>query len=136
MDTKTFDSSDLPVEETVEAEITRGSTGIRILLTLLFAVIWSVVESVLAVIVIFSLLWTLITRQGPPLRLRDFSNWLVSYSYRLWRYITYNEARVPFPFSELPVPMELPGELGLDDAEEVRQLLDRPPGEEDDGEPD
>lgn len=102
----------------------RGNTGIRILLTLLFAVIWGVVESVLGVVVLFSIAWALISRQAPPERLREVSNSLVAYSYRIWRYLTYAEPQVPFPFSEFPEPLEPIRELGDDEAPEVRGLLD------------
>ena len=123
MNANTIESSELPGEDMYESEITRGSTGMRLLLTLLFAVIWSVTETVLAVVVIFSIIWALITLQAPPERVREFANTLVSYSYRVWRYMTYNEAQVPFPFSELPQALEPPSALGHDDADEVRELL-------------
>ncbi len=114
------------VAESQPARVQRGSTGIRILLTLLFAVIWAVLESVLGLVVVFSLVWALIARQAPPERLREVSNSLVAYSYRIWRYLTYAEAQVPFPFSEFPEPVEPIGDLGDDAAPEVRGLLDSP----------
>jgi hypothetical protein len=60
----------------------------------------------------------------------------VSYSYRIWRYITYNEAQVPFPFSEFPAPLEPTTDLGHDDAVEVRELLGAPVEDEEEGEAD
>jgi hypothetical protein len=107
-----------------DERITRADTGLRILLTLLMAVIWGLVETALAVAVIFSIVWTLIVQQQPPSRLRQFTNRLVSYSYRLWRYMTYNEARVPFPFSDFPDEIEPPAALATDSAVELRELLD------------
>jgi hypothetical protein len=103
--------------------IARGSTGIRILLSLLFAVIWGVTESVLALVVVFSLMWTLITRQAPPERLRQLANRLVAYAYRIWRYLTYSEPGVPFPFTEFPDALEPTRDLGRDDASEVRDMI-------------
>ncbi len=82
-------------------------------------------ETVLAVVIVFGLLWTLITEQAPPPRVREFANRLVAYGYRMWRYMTYNEARVPFPFSEFPTAVEPPADLGHDEALEVRELLER-----------
>lgn len=130
MDTPTHRDHDLAFAES--EPIRRGSTGIRILLTLLFAVVWSVVETALAVLVIFSLAWALIAGEAPPQRVRDFSNRLVAYAYRLWRYMTYAEADLPFPFSEFPEALEDTSELGADEAPEVRRLLDRARQRQDD----
>ncbi len=86
----------------LEHEVDRADTGIRIALTLLFVLIAAVVESVLSVIVVFELLWTLITKQAPSPRVRDLANRIVGYYYRIGRYLTYNESRVPFPFTDCP----------------------------------
>lgn len=126
MNIDTAEGGELHSGETAEEEIARRDTGVRILLTLLFAVIWGVLETVLAAVVVFGLIWALLTEQAPPPRVREFANRLVSYGYRMWRYITHNEARVPFPFSEFPEAVEPPGDLGRDEAEQVRELLDRP----------
>lgn len=123
MDAHTFADAENPAQEEPAPRIERRDTGVRILLTVLFALIWGLVESGLALIVVFALVWALITRQAPPPRLREFSNRLVSYAYRVWRYLTQNEARVPFPFSEFPQPLEPPAELGGDAAEELHDEL-------------
>jgi hypothetical protein len=117
-----LDDEDLLVDD--DERITRADTLIRALLTLLMAVIWGLVETALAVAIIFSIIWTLIVQQPPPSRLREFANRLVSYSYRLWRYMTYNEGQVPFPFSDFPAELEPSGDLARDQALEVRELLD------------
>lgn len=93
-------------DEPGTGEIERGDTGVRILLTLLFAVVGSVLEAVLTVIVLFELLWTLVTRETPHDGLRDLANRIVSYYYRIGRYLTYNDARPPFPFAPFPDPLE------------------------------
>lgn len=123
MQAGSLDGMEEPSARDAGAGIERGDTGRRILLSLLFGLIWGLLEPVLGGIVVFALVWTLITRQPPPQRLREFSNRLVSYSYRIWRYLTYNEARVPFPFSDFPAPLEQPGELGSDRGEELRDEL-------------
>jgi hypothetical protein len=123
MNANTADPNEVAVSESPRLEIDRSDTGVRVLLTLLFAVIWGVMESLLAVIVIFSLIWSLITREAPPLRLRELSNRMVSYAYRIWRYITLNEARVPFPFTDFPDALEDPSELGSDRPSELHSLL-------------
>jgi hypothetical protein len=91
-----------------EIDIDPRDTGIRILLTLLFTIVASVLDTLLGVLVAFSVLWALITRQAPHPRLRSLANRIVSYGYRIARYITYNDAEVPFPFSDLAQPLEAP----------------------------
>jgi hypothetical protein len=89
-----------------EREIDRKDTGIRILLTILFVLIWGVVESVLGLIILFALLWALITKQPPAVGVRALANRIITYYYRIGRYLTYNESLVPFPFSDFPEALE------------------------------
>lgn len=89
-----------------ESEIDRKDTGIRILLTILFVLIAGLVESVLGLIVLFALLWALITKQPPGVGVRALANRIIAYYYRIGRYLTYNESLVPFPFSEFPEVLE------------------------------
>ncbi|MBW2316721.1 MAG: DUF4389 domain-containing protein [Deltaproteobacteria bacterium] len=91
-------------------EIDRGATGIRIALTLLFAIIARVVELLLTVLVLFELGFTLVTQQPPRHKIRDFANQVCTYLYRVTRYLTYNEAEPPFPFTDFPVALEAPTE--------------------------
>ena len=94
------------VDEYGEDEVDRGETGIRIALTVLFALIAAVLRTALGLIVIFELLWTLVTKLSPSPRLRDFANRIIAYYYRIGRYMTYNESRVPFPFTDFPAALE------------------------------
>jgi hypothetical protein len=91
-----------------EGEIDRKDTGIRILLTFLFVLIMGLIESVLGLIIVFALFWALITQQPPGLRVRAFANRIITYYYRVGRYLTYNEPLVPFPFSDFPEAIEEP----------------------------
>lgn len=92
-----------------QAEMDRGETGIRVLYTLLFWVITQVLITVLGFLVLFELIHVLITQRPPPERVREFANRAVSYFYRIGRYVTYNEAELPFPFAEFPAEIERPG---------------------------
>jgi hypothetical protein len=98
--------SSLDLEELEGEEISRGETGIRILLSLLFALVWSVVEMVLLALVVFELAFALITERAPGDRIRGFANRVVSYAYRIFRYLTYNDEVAPFPFSDWPSEIE------------------------------
>jgi Domain of unknown function (DUF4389) len=89
-----------------DGEIPRKDTACRIALTLLFVIAAGVVRTVLGLIVIFELLFTLITRRPPGTRVRELANRITTYYYRILRYLTYNESEVPFPFSDFPEPLQ------------------------------
>jgi len=89
-----------------DGEIPRKDTAYRIALTLLFAIVAGAMRTVLSLIVIFELLFALITRRPPGGRVRELANRITTYYYQLLRYLTYNESRAPFPFSDFPDPLE------------------------------
>jgi hypothetical protein len=95
--------------ETERDEIDRKDTGFRILYSLLFWVIMGAVEMVVGALVVFELLFALVTKQEPPERVRVFANRAIAYYYRIGRYLTYNEPDPPFPFSEVPTEIEPSG---------------------------
>lgn len=107
-----------------DGEIPRRETAHRIGLTLLFAVIAGAMRTVLGLIVIFELLFTLITRRPPGTRVRQLANRITSYYYQLLRYLTYNESRAPFPFSDFPEPLE-PDAFRVEDRDS--EVLEEPP---------
>ena len=116
-------------------EIDRRDTGFRIGLSVLFVIISEVLGSLLGLIVVFDLAVAMITRRPPSPRVRELANRILSYSYRIGRYLTYNESRVPFPFAEFPPAVEpedfRPNEteskaLGLRPAERRRDDDDDP----------
>ncbi len=92
-------------------EFERKDTGVRILLSLLYWIIMEVVKTALAVLVIFELIYTLITKTPPSERVRTFANRALSYHYRMLRYVTYNEPYRPFPLDEFPREVEPSGPL-------------------------
>jgi hypothetical protein len=92
--------------EVAQDEIERAQTGLRIALTVLFVLIGTVIESAIAVIVVFELAVTLATRRPPSRRVRELANRIISYYYRIGRYLTYNASRPPFPFSDFPEAVE------------------------------
>jgi hypothetical protein len=92
--------------EIEEGPIERGETGIRILYSLVFLVIVNVLETVLVTVVLFELLYTLVTKAPPADGVRRFANRAIAYFYRIARYLTYNGGNPPFPFSEFPAEVE------------------------------
>ena len=110
-------------EETLRPEeddfIPRRETGLRILLTILFLLVAGVIETVLLVIILFELGAALFTQSPPSSRVRDFANRIVSYYYKLGRYMTYNDSRIPFPFADFPDAVEPDGWLADETAAKV-----------------
>lgn len=92
-------------------QIERKETGIRILLTVLFVVIWHVAETVLGVTVLFQLAYALITKRSPGERVKRFANHALSYLYHILRYLTYHEVEPPFPFADFPPELEPRGQM-------------------------
>jgi hypothetical protein len=91
-----------------DSYIDRKDTGIRILLSAIFLLIAEVMKTILGLLTLFALGWTLVTKRPPSEQVRRFANRVVSYQYHLFRYLTYNEETRPFPFSDFPAELELP----------------------------
>jgi hypothetical protein len=89
-----------------EPEIDRRDTGIRVLLTILLAIVTEIISSIVGLIVVFSLIWSFVTRRAPGDGLRNAANRLITYDYRIARWLTYNEGEIPFPFSDFPDALE------------------------------
>lgn len=90
----------------VEEKIDRIETGYRIGLTILFWIISRIAAGVIGLIVVYELAMTLITLRPPSPRIREFANRIVSYRYKIGRYLVYCETQAPFPFSDFPAAME------------------------------
>ena len=83
-------------------EIERADTGIRILYSVLFSIINNLLTGAIGLIVIFELGFSLITMRPPATRVRQIANSMISYSYRIQRWLVHAESELPFPFSDLP----------------------------------
>lgn len=89
--------------------IPRGKIGIRLVFTLIFLVILSVMHFLIQVITLVQYVILLITKSySEPLR--SFSNKAAAYVYRLIRFITLNDNTRPFPMTDFPNEMESPEE--------------------------
>jgi len=77
------------------------STWVRGLYIVLFTVIYSVTEIVIALIVTFQFLSVLLTRQTND-KLLTLSLNLSSYIFQILKYITFNSNDRPYPFSDFP----------------------------------
>ena len=89
-----------------EALVERSETLVRVLLTVLFIVLLRLAEAVILALAVFSLLYTLVTQREVAPRVRRLGNQVLSYLVSVIRYLTYNDDRVPFPFSDLPPELD------------------------------
>ena len=95
--------------EATTPTVTRVQIALRLLYTLVFLFIFGILKAIVCLISIFEVFYLFITLQpSEPVRL--FANKVVTYAYRVARYITLNENLRPFPFSDFPGEMELPEE--------------------------
>jgi len=83
-------------------EVDRVETLIRLLYTLLFFLIFRVVEAALGVIVFFQLVFALVSNRTPNPAINSFARRVIEYGYQIGHYVTYNRDQPPFPFDELP----------------------------------
>ncbi len=103
--------------------IPRRETGLRILLTLLFLLVAGVIETLLILVILFELGAALVTQRPPSPRVRELANRIVSYYYKLGRYMTYSDSRIPFPFADFPAALEPDGWRA---DETISRALERP----------
>ncbi|HIF01423.1 MAG TPA: DUF4389 domain-containing protein [Planctomycetes bacterium] len=61
------------------------------------------IEAVLAVVVLYQLVYTLTTEQPPAVRVTRFANRLIRYGFEIGQYLTWNRDDRPFPFNEFPI---------------------------------
>jgi len=95
-----------PVLEVGSPVVERGETGIRILYTLVLYIGFRVAAAVLGVVVLFELLYTLVTRRVAPSEVRAFANRTLTYLYEVTRFASYNHVDAPFPFNGFPPALE------------------------------
>jgi len=85
--------------------ISRKQIGMRLLYTILFLFILGIVIIIVKLVVFFQFIYFFSTLK-PNESVRQFSNKISTYGYRIFRYITLNESQRPFPFTDLPPELE------------------------------
>jgi len=73
----------------------------RVLYMVLFAIIYNIAEIVLVVVVVAQLVFKFVTG-SPNDQLLVFGGQLSRYFYDIFRFLTFNQEQMPFPFSEWP----------------------------------
>lgn len=96
-------------EEIREILVSRKQIGIRLLYTLFYLIAFEILKTVIQLIVVFQYIYLLITKKhNEPVR--AFSNKVSAYAYRMLRYMTLNENKRPFPFSDFTTEIDPPEE--------------------------
>ncbi len=101
----TTQESQEQTEKEQKPVVSRKQIGIRLLYTILFLVILGIVMVIVKVVVVFQFIYFFSTRK-PNESVRQFSNKISIYGYRIFRYITLNESQRPFPFTNFPTELE------------------------------
>jgi len=81
--------------------VSRSKIGMRLLYTLLFLIVFEILKTVVQVIALFQYIILFITK-APNASLRNVSNKIASYAYRVLRYVTLLENQRPYPFAKFP----------------------------------
>ena len=102
---KTTPESQKQTEKEQIPVVSRKQIGIRLLYTILFLVILGIVLIITKVLVVFQFIYFFSTRK-PNESVRQFTNTISTYGYRLFRYTTLNESQRPFPFTNFPSELE------------------------------
>ncbi len=87
--------------------LARKDIALRILYIIFFSIALGLLKGAVLLMVLVQCVHVLITTNHHP-RLRELSNTLVGYTYRLMRYITLTENTRPYPFGDFPTNIEQP----------------------------
>lgn len=85
------------MDEQLRRELTRRDKWLRLLYTIVFAVLWQLAELVLAAVVVIQFLWNLFTGTPNP-GLREFGHRLGAWLAEVVRYVTFASDSRPWPF--------------------------------------
>jgi hypothetical protein len=89
------------MEAKMQQSLTDKNKWQRILYMILFVIAYSIAEIVLTVVVIVQAVIVLFTDKKNP-KLLAFGGQLAAYVYQLFRFLTYNSEKMPFPFGDWP----------------------------------
>lgn len=96
---------DVSMDGAAESKVSRKQIAIRLLYTFLYLIIFELLKVVVQVTVLFQFIYLLVTREySEPLK--NFSNKVATYAYKLIRYMTLNDNERPFPLRDFPREME------------------------------
>jgi Domain of unknown function (DUF4389) len=80
---------------------------IRLLYTVFFFIVFEILKLIIQVSVLFQYVYLLISKTyNNPVR--NFTNKVSIYAYKVLRYVTLNENEKPYPFHDFPEELESP----------------------------
>jgi len=88
-------------KEHLKENLKDGNVWLRLLFMVLFAVIYSVAEVVLTMVIAFQFLCVLVTGDRND-RALSLGSQIASFIYQVLRYLTYNSDARPYPFADWP----------------------------------
>lgn len=106
----------------MKSHLKSESTWMRLLYTVLFAIVFNIAEAVVAVVFVFQFLSRLFTGRVNE-RLRGLGQTLATYLYEIILYITFQSDERPYPFG--PWPHGAPGAPGAPGAKDAKPRTPR-----------
>jgi hypothetical protein len=89
------------MSDDIKENLGNSSTWLRIAYMVLFAIIFYIVELLIAAVVVFQVLLSLLIGRRNE-RALQFGAQLGMYAYQILQYLTYNSDEAPFPFADWP----------------------------------
>ena len=89
------------MEDDLKTNLTAKTTWTRGLYMLLFVIVFNIAEILIAAVVIFQFISTLISGKNNN-RLLKFGRSLSTFVYQVLQYVTYNSEEKPYPFGPWP----------------------------------
>ncbi len=87
--------------------ISKKDLGIRLLYTVFFLIILEILTMIIKIAVVCQYIFLLVTsNHNEPVR--NLSNRVAAYAYKIIRFTTLNENEKPFPFADFPVEKDSP----------------------------
>lgn len=87
----------------------RKDVAVRFLFTLLFFIVFEIIKIIIEVVVLFQFVF-LLFKLKPNQSIKNFSNKVAVYGYKILRYISFNEKPLPYPFTDFPSEIDPPDE--------------------------
>ena len=93
------------VQAALRFVIRRKKIALRFITTLIYTILWTIVNIVIFLLTIFQYIILLLTTIQIE-AIKNLSHKLTAYSYKMLRYMTLNETATTFPFGKLPGAIE------------------------------
>ncbi len=106
------------MSDDLKENVMDSNIWLRLLFMLLFAVVFAATRVVLVVVIAVQFLWVLFTGKRND-QLLSFGSQLATFIYQIYRYLSFNTEKRPFPFDDFPSSQALLDDSVEDDVETV-----------------